>query len=131
MKYYLFLVPALVVLITGCPWEPQHGPVYFRVKVDSIAHTPSGAPGDTLTVALYGVIGTDGCSAFAHFDIDQQPSSLDLVVWGRRWPNDVCAAVVVSLDGKEYRWIAARQGWFLIAIHQPDGGVLRDSILIR
>ena len=119
--------------LTGCKPNPTGDdiPIQFTVKVDSISHTPFGATGDTITIQFYGVIGYDGCSSFSRIDAIQQPLQLDLTVLGRRDYSSQCAAVMVYLAGKEYKVIVNHQGWYKIQIHQPDGSILKDSLIIK
>jgi hypothetical protein len=127
------LIPLLTSLIIciGCSTEPNKSPELFKVKVDSISHTPFGAMSDTLVVKVYGTIGNDGCCSFSRFEDIKQPLQLDLTVWGQRSSSVACPAVMVYLDGRDYKWIATQQGWFTINIHQPDNTLLKDSIVIK
>ena len=132
MKYGQLLPPIVLVILLSCGTEPK--PVLtsqYMVKVDSLFRTAFGATGDTLTLKLYGTIGSDGCCSFSRFDETKQPLRLDLSVWGQRSSADACPAVMVYLNGKEYRVIATQQGWYSINIHQPGGSLLIDSILIK
>lgn len=131
MKTILLLVLTFLVLWLGCSTEPDKLPELYKVKVDSISHTPFGATGDTLVLQLYGTIGNDGCSSFSCIEDIKQPLQLDLTVWGQRSPSDVCPAVMVYLDGKTYKWIVTQQGSFVINIHQPDNTILKDTIIIK
>ncbi|MDP2208875.1 MAG: hypothetical protein Q8K98_08885 [Bacteroidota bacterium] len=131
MKSIHLILLAVVVLLNGCPIEPDKAPVQFIVKVDSISHSSFAATTDTVTIRLFGIVGSDGCHSFSRFEALRQPWQLDLTVWGQRSLANVCPDVMVYLDGKEYKFVATHQGWFSINIHQPDGSVLRDSIIIK
>ncbi len=131
MKNILILLLTSLIICIGCSTEPDKSPELFKVKVDSISRTPFGATGDTLVVKVYGTIGNDGCCSFSRFEDIKQPLQLDLTVWGQRISSVACPAVMVYLDGREYKWIATQQGWFIINIHQPDNTLLRDSIVIK
>ena len=129
---------ALAVLLTGCSTEPdnssqlfRNSPQLFRVKVDSIQHATSVALNDTVTLRMYGVIGGDGCHSFSHFKENKQSLRLDIEVWGTRSPARICSAVMVYLNGKQYKFIAYQRGKLYINIHQPDGSVLTDSVLVQ
>ncbi len=56
---------------------------------------------------------------------------LDLTAWGQVSAAAVCPAVMVYLTGREYKMVATQQGWLSINIHQPDGSILRDSIIVK
>lgn len=131
MKSIHLILLAVVVFLNGCPTEPEKVPVQFIVKVDSISHSSFAAATDTVTIRLFGIVGSDGCHSFSRFEDWRQPMQLDLTVWGHRSLANVCPAVMVYLDGKEYKFVSTQQGRFSINIHQPDGNVLRDSIFIK
>ena len=118
-------------MILGCGTEPETKPTQFVILIDSIAHVPSLIVGDTIAIKLFGTIGNDGCHLFSHFEDSRQALRLDLTVWGQRSPSGVCPDVMVYLNGREYKLATTQTGWFSINIHQPDGTVLRDSILVQ
>lgn len=130
MKGSLFCI-AVVLLFLCCDSGIEGGFTQFVVRVDSVAHAPFAASNDTLTLLFFGTIGSDGCCSFSHFETTTQPLQLDITVWGQHRNAGVCPAVMVYLDGKEYRFVAGHMGWFVINVHQPDNSVLRDSILIK
>jgi hypothetical protein len=132
MKTLHLISLAVLFVLIGCTTESEKESGRFIVKVDSINHSSTAAITDTITLRLYGTIGPDGCHSFSHFEDYRQPLRLDLTVWGQRGSgNNVCPDVMVYLDGKEYKFPATQQGWYSIYIHQPDGSVLKDSIIIQ
>ncbi len=118
------------LVAVGCSTQTEVGTTRFTVKVDSLQHPSSVALNDTIAIRLFGIIGGDGCHSFSHFQDTKQPLRLDLTVWGQFTPASACPAVMVYLDGNEYRVIASQQGTLLINIHQPDGTTLVDSIQV-
>lgn len=131
MKNILILLLTTVALCLGCSTEPENSTELFKVKVDSISSPTFGALSDTLVLRLYGTIGNDGCYSFSHIEDTRQPLKLDLTVWGEHSSAGACPAVMVYLDGKEYKWVATHTGWFVINIHQPDNSILSDSMIIK
>lgn len=125
------LVLFSVIMMWGCTTDPDKRPIQFIVKVDSISHPSFATIGDTVAIQLFGTIGPDGCHSFSRFEDTIQPMQLDLTVWGQRTPDHVCPTVMVYLDGKEYTVVVTQQGWYSINIHQPDGSILRDSLIIN
>ena len=126
------LVPLLaIILLASCDKPVDNGPTQFIVRVDSIAHTSYAASNDSITVQFFGTIGSDGCCSFSHFETTRQPLQLDVTVWGQRTAAIACPAVMVYLNGKEYKFFLGEMGWFKINIHQPDGSVMRDSIFVK
>lgn len=131
IKSFPSIVVVAAFLLLSCGTEPSREPYLFVVQVDSIAHAPSVLLNDTITIKLYGTVGTNGCYSFSYFDDKLQQRQLDLTVVGERSASTVCADVMVYLDGKEYRCIAQQKGWFSISIRQPDESRLRDSVLVE
>lgn len=130
MKLNAFILFVAMALLS-CSTEPSREPFLFVVQVDSIAHPSSVSLNDTIAIKLYGTIGTNGCYSFSYFDDKLQPLRLDLTVVGERSASTVCTAVMVYLDGKEYRCVAQQKGWFSINIRQPDESRLRDSVFVN
>lgn len=103
----------------------------FIVKVDSISHSPTVLYRDTISIKLYGTIGYDGCSSYLGYDEIKLPTRLELTMKGERKGSYACPAVMVYLDGFEYKTIASQYGWYRINIHQPDGSLLKDSLFVH
>jgi hypothetical protein len=126
------LVPLIAVLVVAsCSTETETGLGQFLVKVDSMSHPSFAATSDTITIRLFGTVGPDGCHSFSHFEATRQPLRLDLTVWGQVSAATACPAVMVYLNGKKYKLVATQQGWLSINVHQPDGSILRDSIIVK
>ncbi|MBI3111254.1 MAG: hypothetical protein HYZ01_06750 [Ignavibacteriales bacterium] len=130
-------LPVAIFLIAfsigGCsPSDgPSTDPVLFQVEVDSIAHVPSVALGDTADIKFFGTVGTDGCHSFSHFLVIRQPASVDFAVWGKRTMTSFCGDVMVYLNGNTYGYIPSQRGMLQISVHQPDGSTLKDSLLVE
>jgi hypothetical protein len=131
MKTVQLLPLITVIAVASCSTEPNTEPAQFIVKVDSMTHPSFAATSDTITIGLFGTIGSDGCHSFSHFEATRQPLRLDLTVWGQVSAATACPAVMVYLNGKEYKLVATQQGWLSMNIHQPDGSILRDSIIVK
>ena len=102
----------------------------FIVHVDSISHSGNVRVGDTIKIGFYGTIGTDGCHSFSHFEEYIGESSIELTVWGKRSMDEICPAVMVYLEGRQYCFLARRVGKLQIRINQPDSTILKDSLKI-
>jgi len=87
--------------------------------------------GDTLQLRLYGFVGPNGCYSFSKFESSQTNSNLDLTVWGKYTPADVCATVIIEMRGTKYPVVPVSKGTFEIVIHQPDGTTLKDTIIVQ
>jgi hypothetical protein len=123
----------VLAFFLGCKTESEPDrPTYYIIKVDSVIYRNWAVWGDTMSFKLYGVVGTNGCCSFSHFEEVIQPSQVDLTVWAGRSSSSVCPAVMVYLNGKEYRIVATpSMAPFVLVIHQPDGSVLRDTVIVK
>lgn len=133
MKSRMLNMLLISISIEACsPTQgPETDPVIFQVKVDSLAHAATITLGDTADMKFFGVIGNDGCYSFSHFLVIRQPASVDFAVWGKRSPANACPAVMVYLNGNTYRYIPSQRGMLQISVHQPDGSMLKDSLLVE
>lgn len=130
IKHLLVILPFIIFF--SCSTEPEKEYIYYLVNVDSIKHPQSVSLNDTITFKLYGTVGSDGCHSFSHFESLTGPFEVDLKVWGKVSSlGSACPAVMVYLEGKEYKVAAKERGIYSIKIHQPDGSVLKDSVIIR
>jgi hypothetical protein len=125
-----WLAAFCITVVSGCSTEPGNTPILFRVRVDSVQVPSSVCLNDTIAIRLFGTIGGDGCYSFSHFEASRQAHILSLTVWGKLTPASVCPAVMVYLDGKEFRFVANDGGTQYINIHQPDGSKLVDSVRV-
>jgi len=133
MKTILFTLIAagFIIALNSCAVVPDNGFVNFRINVDSTSYPENILIGDTLIIKLYGTVGTDGCSQFSNFESAEEPLKLDLTIWGKREDQAACPAVMVYLNGLEYKTISGKVGVYKINIHQPDGSILRDSVIVN
>ena len=104
----------------------------FLIRVDSIAAPSVVAANDTLTARLYGKIGPDGCWRLAGIDRQANSATLDVTFHGEHVVRSgyACTAMPVALNQVEI--VAPPLGSpFAIAVHQPDGSVLRRVITVQ
>lgn len=129
LKFLLLTIPFGIFF--SCSTEPAKEYIYYLVRVDSLRHPQSVSLNDSITIKLYGVIGNDGCHSFSHFESQTHPLELDLKVWGKVGSlGSACPAVMVLLGGKEYKFASKERGTLRIKIQQPDGSMLRDSVIV-
>lgn len=130
MKSRAPLLLLLAIASFSCGTEPIREPALYVVTVDSLVHPISVSLGDTVTLRFFGTIGPDGCHHFSSIEVDMEPLQVNLTVWGAYSNEGACPQVVVYLNGAPWRFVAFQTGWFLINIHQPDGGALRDLLMV-
>lgn len=122
----------MLLFFSFCSTEPDSDYVYFKIKIDKLTHPDTIAVNDSLSIKFDGVVGYDGCHSFSNFEIVENLSDLEITVWGIKPNSDtVCPAVMVYLDGKEYKTLFKRKGINRIIVHQPDNSLLIDSVYVQ
>lgn len=128
-----FITLLLMLTLNSCSTEPtEERYSSYIIKIDSITLPDTISVSDTLIIKFDGTVGTDGCHRFKTFEVVDSNSILDLTVWGEK-PNyeTACPAVMVYLNGKEYKMKPDRTGEYIIHVNQPDGSVLKDSVFVQ
>ncbi|MBU1008973.1 MAG: hypothetical protein KKD74_02445 [Bacteroidetes bacterium] len=116
------LLSGLILLLNSCH---QKDPLAFNeeylIHVDSIAMPAQLVSGQTLSVAFYGMIGPDGCSAFSRFIVEQKPMGFRLKLVGKRrvGPEVVCPMNVPMLDGKTLDLMVSDTGKITVEVINP------------
>ena len=100
----------------------------FIIRVDSVEAPSSASSSDTLHITLHGIVGPDGCYRFDHIEADRQPDTLKLTAWGIHH-DGICTQAVVALH-EPYRIDPPLEDPFVIAVRQPDGSVLKNTVRI-
>jgi len=125
---------ALGVVMSSCDliFEPEDSVRFYKVRVDSIAVTPSQPhDGDTLRIAFFGTVGGNTCHSFSHFGVRREDHRLDITVWGKERLGDImCGDAMVFLEGREYTVHPLVVGELLIVVHQPDCTTLEESVQV-
>ncbi len=126
------LVIFVVLLHYSCSTEPENDYLDFKIKVDKLTHPDTVSVNDSLAILFDGFVGSDGCHRFTHFEVNEKVNELQITVWGSK-PNfdTVCPAVIVNLDGKEFKTLFKQIGIHKIVIHQPDNRLLIDSVFVQ
>jgi len=102
----------------------------FLIRVDSITAPRVVAANDTLSAHFYGKIGPDGCWRLAGTDRQANSAMLDVTFHGEHVRSGECTAMLVALNQVEI--VSPPLGNpFTIAVHQPDGSVLRRVVTVQ
>ena len=120
-----------VALFVSCQNLVENATTEFMIRVDNVVHPSFAASNDSISLRFFGTIGPDGCHSFSHFGVDRSTLQLDITVWGQRSTASACPAVMVYLGGRQYAFVPGQMGWFKIIVHQPDGSIIRDSIIVK
>ncbi len=129
LKYFFVFI--LLFSLNFCSTEPEQDYVSFKIKVDKLILPDTISVNDTLVIKFYGTVGPDGCHKFKRFEVTEKQGEIHFTAWGTR-PNfdTACPAVMVYLEGKEYKTKLTEPGSYKIFVHQPDNSVLIDSITV-
>lgn len=130
----LILVLLVCLILFSCSTEPGDEREYenYKIKVDKIEMPDTISSSDSLSIKFYGVIGTDGCHGFKQFEVYKQVNLIEITVWGSRPKfKTMCPAVMVYLDGREYKTKLDGKGKYEIIINQPDNSKLKKIIFVK
>jgi len=133
MKSIKLLIFSFLLLFQfSCATEPEYNYVTYKINVDKIVHPDTVSINDTLVIEFYGFVGPDGCHRFSHFEKHETQNQMDFTVWGSKPDFETaCPAVMVYMNGTEYKTLVNQTGLHQIKVHQPDNSVLIDSIFVE
>jgi hypothetical protein len=127
----LVVLIATIVLLCDSSCVTDLGDETFIVRVDSVHSPESIQLNQTIAFYLFGTIGYDGRYSFSHFQVRRSSSQTELTVWGRKRELEAYNTAVWKLDGGAFRIAPTNRGNFILAIRQPDGSLLRDTVLVQ
>jgi len=127
----LILASVAVALLFGCSKSTEPQEQLFKVKTDSVQFQKTISLGDTVTLRFWGFVGSSGCYSLSNFESNQQPSKLDITVWGKYTPGQICTTVIIEMRGTKYSFVPTSKGSIQIVIHQPDGSALIDTLIVQ
>ena len=138
MYKHFFLSIIILFLLSSCNEDvtnsliaPYSDTLRFKVHVDYTITPDTINIGDTIKFKLYGHIGNDGCHSFSHFERYFSYSDHTISVWGKYVPATICTLQMVNLSGEEYKIIPRYSDTYYLNIIQPNGSVLKDSVVVR
>jgi len=129
-----------VLLLTGCAssaTEISHsnwqGLGIFQARIGSVQLPDSIRSRDTLDVIVIASPDTGVCPSLSRIDLVRDSASMEMTVWmeAHEWLGPG-APPPCSLP--VFRYLAPppfAPGWFALRGHQPAGGIIRDSVLVR
>jgi len=123
----VFMFVASLLFITNCKKNTE---TRFLIKVDSVQMPDTIRFGDTLTIALFGTIGSNGCYSFDKIEPVFEDTTITVKVWGINSGADVCPEVMVYLDGMKLSFTNFQQGRYQVVFIQPDDGKLERSVVV-
>lgn len=121
------------MVFISCSTDPEESKyITYKIKVDKISHPDTLNINDTLSIKFWGIVGFDGCHDFKNFEANIQNNEINITVWGTK-PNydTACPAVIVYLEGKEYKTLLQQTGNYKIIINQPDNSTLESSLIVN
>ena len=128
----IFLSIFLSGLFISCKWEEETSYEYFRIKVDSIQLAEDPIAGTPFEIRFFGTIGSNGCYQFDEFSEKQTSNEIIIEAIGKYNKRaNVCASVMVFLDGKKLNLRIEEPGRYHLKIKQPDGNYIERKILVK
>jgi hypothetical protein len=107
-------------------------PETYRIQIDSLAFRPAQpAAGDTVYVLFWGLVGTSTCYSFTHFAATRDSFQLDVTAWGEHSCDSPCGFTMIYLEAEELSVFPVFAGDLRVVVHQPDGGVLVDTVTVH
>ena len=103
----------------------------FVIRVDSVSSPTTIHLNETIVFRLHGFVGPDGRYSFSHIDEKRSQSQVEITLWGRKRDAGTFSTGVIYLENTEYRTGALRSGQFILSVHQPDGTLLKDTVLVQ
>lgn len=133
MKIFTSLIFIIIIFFQySCSTEPDDNYVPYKIRVDSITHPDTISVDDTLAIKFFGFVGPNGCHRFSHFEKHSTQNEFEFTVWGSRPDFEtVCPAVMVWMNGTEYKTVIKQTGIYQIKIKQPDNTALIDTIFVQ
>lgn len=129
------LLIGLALFICNCtndPDEDNNEYIEYKIQVSGIDLPDTISLADTLVIKFDGEVGTDGCHRFSRFESNINSDEINVTVWGTK-PNfaTACPAVMVYLNGKEFKSKLPKGGMYKIIIHQPNNSTLTDYVFVK
>jgi hypothetical protein len=131
-KTFIIIGIILLTIVNNCVNESDKEYVEYKIKVDKITMPDTVTVSDTVSIKFDGIVGGDGCHRFKRFEVLKSQNEILFTLWGER-PNfsTMCTAVIVNLNGKEYKTIFDNPGIHIIKILQPDNSILMKTIFVN
>jgi len=107
---------------------PRHE--IFQIKVDSIVVADSVGPNDTLFIGLRGIITTDACASFDHYDRVRTGGTIKYTVYGLLDDSKLCVATLVLLR-KTDTVLAPQVNPTVITANNPGGLSKTRTVLVK
>ncbi len=127
--FFVTAISAMIIFTAGCNKDKTKGRE-FLIHVDSIQVADTIMQGDTLDIAFFGTIGTNGCYSFNRFDVDFTGDSINIGAIGSFSGGDVCPEVLVKLDGAVLQITNLTVGKYYLVIKQPETASLTKEVMV-
>jgi len=126
-------IVTMIVCIAFASCEDESGAWYtlFTMKIDSLSAPAEVLQTDTLRITFYSEP-MSCCYNFYRYDlpgVDISDNTLRIRITGRKTHNLPCSSLPRVIE-MEYEVTSMLAGYYYIQVYQPDGSVLRDSVLV-
>jgi hypothetical protein len=131
MKALLIISSLTLSMLYHCGSETETEQFDFTIKVDSIVYPRNVNIKDTISIKLYGKIGSWSSEQFKRIDINQTNDSVKIRVIGINYVM-INSRKNTYLDGIERKIFATQPGVLHLLVQQPEGiSSLEGSITVQ
>ena len=131
MRGILLLALSIILSLGSSSCITDLGDETFLIRVDSVMSAPTARLGDVMVFRLAGFVGPDGRYSFWRIEEMRTDRGAEITVWGRKRGTDTYTAEAKYLEGLQFETKATRPGEFILAIRQPGGSRLLDTVLVQ
>ena len=117
------LISITVLIWSGCKKDDGPETKRYIIQIDSIVHPDTVNFGSEINIKFYGLIGTNGCYAFAEMIPEYIEGELRVVSWGIHTFEDDCTQALVYMNGHELIVSEVPAGEFII----KEGRIQTDT----
>lgn len=129
IAFYLLL---LLILFSSCEKDTKTDYESFLIQVDSIEVSNTITANTSFDISFYGTVGTNGCYEFSHFLTEKTNNEILIEALGNQDVGaNICASVMVYLNGENLNYLIEESGDYLIRIKQPDNSFLEKEISVE
>ncbi len=105
----------------------------FLIEVDNFIISDVTETTVPIAIDFYGIVGTDGCHRFSHFETSFEGNDIFIKCFGMRRidPDIVCTDNIVELNGERLFITLNQAGQYFVKVFQPDASVYEQELVVN
>jgi hypothetical protein len=121
-----------IVLISSCVKKADSYNAAFLISIDSIILPKNIDANTSFDILFYGIVGTNGCNHFSHFNTCKLNNDINIEVWGKFHSSSlVCPEMMVFLNGEKLNLKLEEPGNYSLKIKRKDCTYLERQIIVE